>query len=488
MPLTTVLGLFKGAVRTPRREKPTILSLNAKFTTHHVARQQPAGLAGWTKLWRPMSIYAPFGQVLRELRTTTTFTKPYLFHLPNVFYSPLWRRLFSKEEYTSRSTAVSFWSLPKVEYYSLMRRYIGLDENLKVSADNSFSIAEGLSPLPQSSNLSATPEEDLVSSEPNNSPTVHSSKASASQTSVAIPNGEDSGAAEVPHSAENSSLPLPLLPSQTHVPPAFTSQKLGSSSSSSSAWVVPDMWKQATSLTLKTPISPEMFLAVLRECAKVRKLSVNICPSSSFQQLDEQIDNLVTTADNLEMLSITTSAEPYPILKSLHLPRLKVLSLDWDRSLGRDFPRDSCLDLTPLFKTSSLKSLSLSNIFPLEDSIISFLQSRGDLVEELAIRGDFTPQLLAIPIERLVTGRTLSALSEHDVCCRLRTLDLSYISAHENELTTMITSRKKGSTPWHLEFSFLKETGSQSDMDALHKHVDAKFTLGVKEAELLVIA
>ncbi|KAG5640050.1 hypothetical protein DXG03_001517, partial [Asterophora parasitica] len=456
MPLMTVLGLFKGAVRTPQYAQPKILPgrLNTKSMTH-VFRQQPS-LSNWTKLWCPPPVYAAPGPVLRELRTTTTFTTPYLFHLPNVYYSPLWRQLVTS---VTRTSVASFWSLPKIDFYSTMRQYIGtLDEveQLGVPADISVSIAEGSSLLPQSSILSATPGGDLISSEADNSPTGQSLQASTSQTGVVTPNRENS-AVEVHQSTENFSLPPPSL-SQTQVPPAFTLNEGGSSLSS--GWVVPNAWKRKINLTITKSIAPKMFLAILKECPNLRALSVNICPPISSQE--EIYSPEITRAGKLQMLSIMTSTDPHPVFTSLRLPKLKSLSLGWDRSSGHDLlacPEGLKIDKL-LEKSSDFYSLSLSNIFPPEEELLAILKSHGEKLEELIVRADPTPGLLAMSLERLVTGKTLLALAHSG---RLKSLDLSYASpevvpaAEVSGLSATISSRELSApAPWQLAISFAK--------------------------------
>ncbi|KAG5642234.1 hypothetical protein DXG03_003379, partial [Asterophora parasitica] len=418
MPLMTVLGLFKGAVRTPHYAQPKILPshLNTKLSIAHVFRQRPS-LSDWTKLWRPPPIYAAPGPVLRELRATTTFTKRYLFHLPNVYYSPLWRQLIIS---ITRTIAVSFWSLPKVDFYSIMRQYMAAldeDDHLGVPADNSFSIAQGPTSPPQSSILLMKSEGDLTSSEFDNSP----AQASTSQTSVAIPNRQDSEVDDH-HSTENFSLPSPSPLSQTQVPP-LTSNEGGSSSP---GWVVPNAWKSKNTLTITESIVPKMFLAIIMECPNLRTLSVNICPPISS---DEDVDSLkIVWAENLMMLSIITSTDPCPIFTYLRLPQLHSLSLAWDRSSGHDlFTCPDGLKVDKLLEASSrnFMSLSLSNILPPEEELLAILKLHGGKLEELVVRAEPTPGLLAVSLERLVTGKTLSTLARNG---RLRTLGLSYVS------------------------------------------------------------
>ncbi|KAG5643491.1 hypothetical protein DXG03_000732 [Asterophora parasitica] len=328
-----------------------------------------------------------------------------------------------------------------------MRQYIGTldrEDHLRVPADNSLSIAEGSTPPPRS--LTA-PEGDLTSLESDNIPTALSWQASTSQTGVAIPNREDSGVElEVHHSVDS------LLP-QTQVPPALEANGRGPSSPS---WVVPETWKSVTSLTVKRLIVPKMFIAILKECPELQNLSVHLRPPISSEELDDEIDVLeITRVEKLEMLSILTSAEPHPIFQYLRLPNLKSLSLAWDR-LGQDlWACPDGLKIDKLLEESlEFNSMSLSNTFPPEEELLAILGKHGKKFKELFVRADSTPGFLALSLERLVTRKTLSALSHGG---RLRTLDLSYASA------------EAASAPWQLAISFANTTVEQAETEEVHK-------------------
>ncbi|KAG5640076.1 hypothetical protein DXG03_001304 [Asterophora parasitica] len=296
--------------------------------------------------------------------------------------------------------------------------------------------------------------------------------------------GDNTGV-NVDNSALEASHPqaVPQPPPQSQATPASSP----AADESVSSPVVPEEWKLATNLTLMNAITPKMLLSVLKECKKLRRLSANL------QASGEELHIPTVQADNLRTLCITTSAELYPVFTALRLPNLVCLSVDWDRSKGHDFPLCySALGLVQLLETScSLKSLSLSNIFPPEDELLLILAKRNILFEELTIRGDYSHHLPTISHRRLVTERTLSMLSQGSVCPGLRTLDLSYISAEKAQLWDMVHMRNKSlphsQTPpsWHLEFSLLRQTVKQEDLKD-PRLLDEKFSVGVKDAELLV--
>ncbi|KAG5640217.1 hypothetical protein DXG03_000528 [Asterophora parasitica] len=329
------------------------------------------------------------------------------------------------------------------------------DSHLRLPADNSLSTAECSSLPPQFSIHLTTPERDLTPSESDSSLTALSSQASTSQTGVAIPNGRDIEV-EDHHSIENLSLSSPSLLSQTQVSPALAAN-------SSPSRVVPEKWKRETTLTVTESIVPKTFLAILKECPNLHTLSVNISPPIASQELDEEVDVLdIMRVENLEMLSIMTSVEPYAIFQYLRLPNLNSLSLAWDRSSGQDLlARPDGLKIDKLLEESfDFYSLSLSNIFPPKEELLAILKSHGEKLEEIIVRADPTPGLLAMSLERLVTGKTLLALAHSG---RLKSLDLSYASpevvpaAEVSGLSATISSRELSApAPWQLAISFAK--------------------------------
>ncbi|KAG5640677.1 hypothetical protein DXG03_007547 [Asterophora parasitica] len=446
MPFTSLLGQFKGAVRTPQYAKAGLLPgrIASTYTTL-VTCQQPR-LSEWTKLWRPPPIkYSPLGPVIRELRATTNFTKPELYDLPNVYYAPLWRYLITKKEHNNRPTARSFWSLPKVDFYSTMRQHLGIpdDSSLKLpSATNGSRGTDVLQSSPPS-----LPNSSIVSLEGDAESSINGA---TTHTSRALPTIHE---IDLAASSNGDSKDLARPPS---------------------AWVVPDEWKLVTSLTIQDLITPQMLLRIIEGCTRLRRLSANIHPPSSSQDSDDELGVSKTHADKLETLLITTSAELYPIFKSLHLPNLKTLSVEWHRSLGHEFPschpRLGLLDL--LTASSSLTSLSLFNIFPPEHELLVYLQGKqAQIIEELVVRGDYTPPL-DISSGRLVTGKTLSTLSEKPFSW-LRNLDISHISANDGQLSHLmmsISSQSSKRTPRQLTFSFLEgESDHKDDMKCFRR-------------------
>ncbi|KAG5640188.1 hypothetical protein DXG03_000671, partial [Asterophora parasitica] len=322
------------------------------------------------------------------------------------------------KEHNNRPTARSFWGLPNVDFCSIIRGYLRVSNNSDPiqgpSTDDSCSdtsqiVTASPAPIPQ---LTLTTERHPAISE-----------ASTPRIAVEAPSVADNLGVNVSTSDLDFTHPLPPQPSQAQAPLASTPV----SDESVSFSVVPDEWKLETTLAPVDPISVRMLLSILKECNQLQSLSVNLHASS------EELDVPIIQADNLKMLSITTSAEPDPIFMALRLPNLDSLSVEWDRSTGQDFPLyESALDLAQLLKTSSsLTSLSLVNVFPPEDDLRTILEKQNMLCQE-PTPGDSSVHLPTKPqVRRLTVERRLSTpLSPGLVQPRLRRnqLNISYIS------------------------------------------------------------
>ncbi|KAG5640678.1 hypothetical protein DXG03_007548, partial [Asterophora parasitica] len=249
------------------------------------------------------------------------------------------------------------------------------------------------------------------------------SKASTPLIDVRSPSGDNIGV-NVDNSALEASHPVPLPPPQSQAPSASSP----ASDESVSSLVVPEEWKLKTTLRLDS-VSPKMLLSILKECKLLQSLTADL------QASDEELPRVpIIQADNLETLSIKTSAEPYPIFMALCLPKLLRLSVEWDRSKGQDRPLSHpAFGLVQLLETSSsLDFLSLSDIFPPEDDLLVVLKKQGMLCKELAIDSSHRLQPKKSQLRRLTAERRLSTLplkgSVHPVSST-RTLNITYISA-----------------------------------------------------------
>ncbi|KAG5644489.1 hypothetical protein DXG03_008316 [Asterophora parasitica] len=260
---------------------------------------------------------------------------------------------------------------------------------------------------------------------------------------------------------------------------------------STCTWVVPDEWKLTTELTVKNSISAEVFLKIVSECNLLQRLSVTIHHRDSNRPTLTQGRTIRSNA--LEILSITTSVEPRPLLDALNLPNLSHFHLGWDSCHGQSSPRHSQSGLYRLLKESScsLKSLSLLNIFSAESELLDCLKDahlRADL-EELAVLGDDSYSIPSRSTGRLVTGKTLRMLASSRAYPNLKTLDLSNIVADDGQLSSMVRSRAPTlEKPLHLVFSFQGNSRHhRNDLKTIRRLNGNGFSFRMKGAELIAM-
>ncbi|KAG5641809.1 hypothetical protein DXG03_004151 [Asterophora parasitica] len=228
--------------------------------------------------------------------------------------------------------------------------------------------------------------------------------------------------------------------------------------SHTSPWIIPEDWKFAKRLLLKKPISAEMFLTILHDCPLLQRISVILDHhEASLETCLSGPGNARICAANLEMLSLTTSVEPLPILDALLVPKLTALYLGWDRTRGHRsaYPESSEIGFCELAKRSScaLKSLELFNVYPPESELMRYLLDAGQALEKLHVWADPT---LAFPRRssgRLVTDDTIRLFQNVQICPRLRILQLAFVAAIDGRLTVMMENRRNAGKPIQLTFS-----------------------------------
>ncbi|KAF5373426.1 hypothetical protein D9615_009457 [Tricholomella constricta] len=242
------------------------------------------------------------------------------------------------------------------------------------------------------------------------------------------------------------------------------------SGSRSDPWIVPEGWKLSRELIVTNSISVEMFLAILRECTQLQRLSVKLHRRDTTKSLRDS-DGPRIRADNIEVLLITTSVEPFPILDTLTLPKLGYFDLRWDSCHGQSTPRHSKIGLYQLMNRSRcpLRYLTLENIFPSEKELLWCLElpNVSRTIQKLVLRGDHNRSLPSRSSGRLITGNTLAMLSQVTngsvacslgdflICPNLRTMELSCCDVRDGELSKMVDSRSyPPEIPFHLTFSY----------------------------------